>query len=159
MCIRDRDKLEPLLEPKKDDRKWLLFLLPMLALVFFVLLVMVKFPENNTKSEVKSIAGKTDDVKTEQNLIISSDKLKIERELNIESEQENDVSNSKESPNLNKQSSFDYVQDLNSHPSATLRNQPSTSRILANTLRLRSCLLYTSPSPRDATLSRMPSSA
>ena len=25
--------------------------------------------------------------------------------------------------------------------------------------RLRSCLLYTSPSPRDATLSRMPSSA
>ena len=29
----------------------------------------------------------------------------------------------------------------------------------ANALRNRYCLLYTSPSPRDATLSRMPSSA
>ena len=28
-----------------------------------------------------------------------------------------------------------------------------------NTITLKSCLLYTSPSPRDATLSRMPSSA
>ena len=28
-----------------------------------------------------------------------------------------------------------------------------------NTIQVRSCLLYTSPSPRDATLSRMPSSA
>ena len=28
-----------------------------------------------------------------------------------------------------------------------------------NTFFIRSCLLYTSPSPRDATLSRMPSSA
>ena len=36
-----------------------------------------------------------------------------------------------------------------------------TFRITANSLRLRGdfCLLYTSPSPRDATLSRMPSSA
>ena len=29
----------------------------------------------------------------------------------------------------------------------------------AKKLNLKSCLLYTSPSPRDATLSRMPSSA
>ena len=30
---------------------------------------------------------------------------------------------------------------------------------LANAVRVTLCLLYTSPSPRDATLSRMPSSA
>ena len=30
---------------------------------------------------------------------------------------------------------------------------------LLNTCHIRDCLLYTSPSPRDATLSRMPSSA
>ena len=34
-----------------------------------------------------------------------------------------------------------------------------TKRIYANKIRVNSCLLYTSPSPRDATLSRMPSSA
>ena len=40
-----------------------------------------------------------------------------------------------------------------------------TERLLAKgylvrgTVRNKSCLLYTSPSPRDATLSRMPSSA
>ena len=32
-------------------------------------------------------------------------------------------------------------------------------RVLVDYARMRSCLLYTSPSPRDATLSRMPSSA
>ena len=31
--------------------------------------------------------------------------------------------------------------------------------IVNNSKRLKGCLLYTSPSPRDATLSRMPSSA
>ena len=31
--------------------------------------------------------------------------------------------------------------------------------LIAETLALEACLLYTSPSPRDATLSRMPSSA
>ena len=43
---------------------------------------------------------------------------------------------------------------------------PYTSRVLAENLvrkcdpaMLNDCLLYTSPSPRDATLSRMPSSA
>ena len=37
--------------------------------------------------------------------------------------------------------------------------EPKSRRfIVANTL-LKGCLLYTSPSPRDATLSRMPSSA
>ena len=35
-------------------------------------------------------------------------------------------------------------------------SQPSVSVQLG---KLRACLLYTSPSPRDATLSRMPSSA
>ena len=33
------------------------------------------------------------------------------------------------------------------------------TRQVANIIRNNSCLLYTSPSPRDATLSRMPSSA
>ena len=33
------------------------------------------------------------------------------------------------------------------------------SDVLANVAQMESCLLYTSPSPRDATLSRMPSSA
>ena len=32
-------------------------------------------------------------------------------------------------------------------------------QVLAAPLSLHACLLYTSPSPRDATLSRMPSSA
>ena len=32
-------------------------------------------------------------------------------------------------------------------------------RIRGRIVKLKSCLLYTSPSPRDATLSRMPSSA
>ena len=32
-------------------------------------------------------------------------------------------------------------------------------RLIATTLKPKICLLYTSPSPRDATLSRMPSSA
>ena len=34
-----------------------------------------------------------------------------------------------------------------------------TSRFLIVDHKIRNCLLYTSPSPRDATLSRMPSSA
>ena len=38
-------------------------------------------------------------------------------------------------------------------------NNRSGSEICANLLKYDSCLLYTSPSPRDATLSRMPSSA
>ena len=36
---------------------------------------------------------------------------------------------------------------------------PVAKKTLAEDARLRTCLLYTSPSPRDATLSRMPSSA
>ena len=35
----------------------------------------------------------------------------------------------------------------------------SEYRLLADENRINICLLYTSPSPRDATLSRMPSSA
>ena len=37
--------------------------------------------------------------------------------------------------------------------------QPGDSVCLGGDLRPSTCLLYTSPSPRDATLSRMPSSA
>ena len=112
------DRLEPLLEPKKNDRKWLLFLLPMLALVFFVLLVMVKFPENNTKSEVKSTAGKTNDVKTEQNLIISSDKL------NVENEQHYDVSNTQVS-NLDAQLNTIAESTLEKHVRTILKEDVS----------------------------------
>ena len=36
---------------------------------------------------------------------------------------------------------------------------PRDARLAANDSRARGCLLYTSPSPRDATLARMPSSA
>ena len=37
--------------------------------------------------------------------------------------------------------------------------QTERSRMMKDTHGYKSCLLYTSPSPRDATLSRMPSSA
>ena len=40
-----------------------------------------------------------------------------------------------------------------------VRISGNTIDSVANTLNLTTCLLYTSPSPRDATLSRMPSSA
>ena len=40
-----------------------------------------------------------------------------------------------------------------------LHPQPSSALYAPESQRLRVCLLYTSPSPRDATLSRMPSSA
>ena len=47
---------------------------------------------------------------------------------------------------------------------AAIIPQPRTHQVLyygvfANNAKYRNCLLYTSPSPRDATLSRMPSSA
>ena len=43
---------------------------------------------------------------------------------------------------------------------AKLLKQEGIGKLVTDQLRnLRSCLLYTSPSPRDATLSRMPSSA
>ena len=38
-------------------------------------------------------------------------------------------------------------------------NDQSGPETIANWTSFNSCLLYTSPSPRDATLSRMPSSA
>ena len=41
----------------------------------------------------------------------------------------------------------------------TLWIAPATPDLVGSELELNSCLLYTSPSPRDATLSRMPSSA
>ena len=45
--------------------------------------------------------------------------------------------------------------DRGYHVNGTLRDIEKQDRIT----RLRSCLLYTSPSPRDGLLSRMPSSA
>ena len=42
---------------------------------------------------------------------------------------------------------------------AALENEPAISVEKQNNIRHKPCLLYTSPSPRDATLSRMPSSA
>ena len=39
------------------------------------------------------------------------------------------------------------------------QGQIKSEKELKNTLKDQGCLLYTSPSPRDATLSRMPSSA
>ena len=39
------------------------------------------------------------------------------------------------------------------------RDQPLEERVLGGSGDTKICLLYTSPSPRDATLSRMPSSA
>ena len=51
-----------------------------------------------------------------------------------------------------------------SFPLGTLRDTPSEAEIISHQLLLkagyiRSCLLYTSPSPRDEKVSRMPSSA
>ena len=40
-----------------------------------------------------------------------------------------------------------------------ISNYESMPRLFARAPLFKSCLLYTSPSPRDATLSRMPSSA
>ena len=44
-------------------------------------------------------------------------------------------------------------------PAAILGEPPKGSPQAARSAALKACLLYTSPSPRDATLSRMPSSA
>ena len=41
----------------------------------------------------------------------------------------------------------------------TIKEALESSDTLITHMRVSSCLLYTSPSPRDATLSRMPSSA
>ena len=44
-------------------------------------------------------------------------------------------------------------------PAAEIILKQEMKRLGINGSRIKSCLLYTSPSPRDATLSRMPSSA
>ena len=49
-------------------------------------------------------------------------------------------------------------EDLHAHPEIGFQ-ESRTSGIVAQKLKEYGCLLYTSPSPRDATLSRMPSSA
>ena len=45
------------------------------------------------------------------------------------------------------------------HVLLSILDTPCLGRKLLETSKLNLCLLYTSPSPRDATLSRMPSSA
>ena len=51
---------------------------------------------------------------------------------------------------------FDFIEKLNELKTDNV--EPLTS-VAETTLKLRSCLLYTSPSPRDYAASRMPSSA
>ena len=63
--------------------------------------------------------------------------------------------------------SFTGIVDVGSKPiiareavaTGVLRLSPESLDIVKNGRSLKGCLLYTSPSPRDATLSRMPSSA
>ena len=52
-----------------------------------------------------------------------------------------------------KDNSFDIYELLSRRDRATI------NEIILETIASKGCLLYTSPSPRDATLSRMPSSA
>ena len=63
---------------------------------------------------------------------------------------------------------FDLVADVDSYPlflpwcsaaRVNSRNMIGNNEVLEADLVISFCLLYTSPSPRDATLSRMPSSA
>ena len=50
--------------------------------------------------------------------------------------------------------------DFISQFTSTIRHIHGSENVVADALsRIETCLLYTSPSPRDATLSRMPSSA
>ena len=65
----------------------------------------------------------------------------------------NNLSNAKE--NLASVDSLFHIDQMNSHDeNFALYFKTREKAVLA-----RGCLLYTSPSPRDATLSRMPSSA
>ena len=55
---------------------------------------------------------------------------------------------------------IDAVQDRGSHAIGVARSGQHTSQALQRQIdELQLCLLYTSPSPRDGLLSRMPSSA
>ena len=63
---------------------------------------------------------------------------------------------------INKDSEFEFIEedsnDLTSGYSE--KDTLNLSRVIEKNRKIiKSCLLYTSPSPRDATLSRMPSSA
>ncbi len=69
-------KLEPLLEPKKSDRKWLFILLPMLAMLFFVVVVSFVTPNADEKTDLQSTLLKTSQVRTEQNLEYKKDDSK-----------------------------------------------------------------------------------
>ena len=48
---------------------------------------------------------------------------------------------------------------VNSNPATIMTDPEFADATYVEPLTVESCLLYTSPSPRDATLSRMPSSA
>ena len=52
-----------------------------------------------------------------------------------------------------------YVEQFIAELSTTLKLEGMVAEISGRPKHIYSCLLYTSPSPRDATLSRMPSSA
>ena len=53
--------------------------------------------------------------------------------------------------------SFDIESKIDNHELSNAIDQ--TNRVITNRYDLKDCLLYTSPSPRDRTRSRMPSSA
>ena len=61
---------------------------------------------------------------------------------------------------FNSDGTWDYVDEENQEDKMEEKEvQEPIPQIISISDRFNSCLLYTSPSPRDATLSRMPSSA
>ena len=53
----------------------------------------------------------------------------------------------------------DYINHINNNPDIDKKEMANFIIIAATLMLIKSCLLYTSPSPRDRTRSRMPSSA
>ena len=64
-----------------------------------------------------------------------------------------------ESKNKDSRLGFDYKYGLNSKFNSSYSKSKLNYKNFKNGVLSATCLLYTSPSPRDATLSRMPSSA
>ena len=72
------------------------------------------------------------------------------------------VYNDRESLKLLIENINNEIKGLNSEISLVVINDASSQQIIdeyPNTENIHSCLLYTSPSPRDFAISRMPSSA
>ena len=87
-------------------------------------------------------------------VIIEADDLKSLEFAIVENVQRHDLNPIEEAQGYQRlMSEFGYDQDKVAKFIGKSRTH------VANCIRLLSCLLYTSPSPRDATLSRMPSSA